>query len=37
VQLEAASGACFDARYPLAGVKKNDASRFKARAVPPAP
>jgi hypothetical protein len=32
VQLEAANGACFDAAYAAAGVRKNDAARFKAKA-----
>ena len=31
VQLEAASGACFAARYPATGVRKNDGARFKAK------
>jgi len=35
VQLEASSGACFDARYPAAGVRKNDSARFSARSATP--
>jgi hypothetical protein len=31
VQLEAADGNCFAARYPAAGVRKNDGARFKAK------
>jgi hypothetical protein len=30
VELETTSGACFAARYPAAGVRKNDGARFKA-------
>jgi hypothetical protein len=35
VQLHAASGACFSARYPAAGVRKNDSARFHARSATP--
>jgi hypothetical protein len=31
VQLQAAHGECFQTRYFLAGVKKNDTNQFKAK------
>jgi hypothetical protein len=34
VQLGLSGGACFEARYPAPGVKKNDWTRFTARNVP---
>jgi hypothetical protein len=35
VQLGAAGGACFDARYAAGGVRKNDTSRFRAKSAIP--
>jgi hypothetical protein len=35
VQLEASSGACFDARYAPGGVTRNDGGRFHAKSASP--
>jgi hypothetical protein len=35
VQLGVAGGACFDARYTVGGVRKNDGARFRAKSVTP--